>query len=216
MSDVEDLSAGDVMFLSIVNCSPARITRIHKLSLFAERILDLGPELSHFAFDYGGFSNEMRAAESSLSEDGAVRKDNEEYKLTTYGSDLLAEASKDPKYKVLVVDVPRVVAFLDSLSDRDLKQLSYILYRDTAERSTIKHNMDLDEKEYRFGDLEVVTRLTREEMKDRLIHYDCSLKAIDQLINYRSVVVSDGGSSASLITLCDGYYIEVKKITRMP
>jgi len=213
VSDVEDFTVSDVMFLGILSCGPAKITRIQKLSLFAARILDLGPELSHYAYDFGGFSNEIRDSESTLEDYGAISKDDEEFSLETYGKDLLAVASEDPRFKPFIDKLPGIVAFLKSLSDWDLKQLSYILYPDTAEKSTIKHKMDLDAKT--VGDFKITRDLSREQLQKLLLQRESSLKVLDQLTNRKSVIVSDGSGSAILVTMNEGQYIVAERITRI-
>lgn len=211
--DAEDLTVGEVLFLSIVNYCPAKITRIQKLSLFAERILDLGPELTHFAYDYGGFSKQVDQAKSSLEGDGAVWMNNDDYELTPYGAALLAEVSTDPKYKAFIEDLPRIIAFLESLSDWNLKHLSYIVYPETAEKSTIKHQMDMNAST--VGDFKVTKDLSREQIEKLLIQRHSSVKFLDRLMNHRSVIVLDGDGAALLVTLCDGHYITSERITRL-
>ena len=213
VNDVEDFTVSDVMFLGILNCSPAKITRIQKLSLFAARILDLGPELSHYAYDFGGFSNEIHDSELTLEEYGAISKDNDEFSLESYGRDLLAVASEDPRFAPFVGKLPGIVAFLESLSDWDLKQLSYILYPDTAEKSTIKHKMNLDARY--VGDFKITRDLSREQMQKLLLQREGSLMVLDQLVNRKSVIVSDGRGSEILVTMIDGHYIVAERITRM-
>ena len=212
IDDVEDLSVSDVLFLGIVNCSPAKITRIQKLSLFASRILDLGPELSHYAFDYGGFSNEMQGSELSLENDGAVLKDHEEFTLTSYGKALLEEASNDPRFKGIIDRLPGIVAYLESLSDWDLKQLSYIVYPDTAVKSTIKHMMDLDASA--VGDFRIRRDLSREQMQRMLLQSKGSVNVLDRLKDRGSVIVSDVNGNAVLVTRNHDRYITAERVIR--
>ena len=202
-----------MIFLGIVNCSPVRITRIQKLSLFVARILNLGPELSHYAYDYGGLSNKMQGSEISLEEDGAVSKDQGEFTLTSYGEALLAEASNDPRFKAFIDKLPGIVSYLESLSDWDLKHLSYIVYPDTAKNSTIREKMDLNASI--VGDFEVMRDLSREQMQKMLLQSIGSLKVLDQLKDRGSVMVSDANGSVMLVTKDHDSFIAIKRVIRL-
>ena len=213
LSEVEDLTVSDVIFLGIVKCSPAKITRIQKLSLFAARILGLDSELSHYAWDYGGFSNTIRSSVRSLKEDGAVSEEHDEYTLLSYGEALLDEASKDPRFKDFLDKLPGIVAYLESLSDWDLKQLSYIVYPDTAINSTIKDEMDL--KASVIGDFKIQRDLSREQLQRMLLLQSTdSLKILDRLKDRGSVMVKDAKGSVVMVTKNRDSYITVEKVIK--
>ncbi|MBO4735307.1 MAG: hypothetical protein J5614_02835, partial [Paludibacteraceae bacterium] len=170
VSDVEQLNDNDVMVLSIVDVSPAKITRIQKLGLFIEKLLDVDPDCSHGAYNYGAYSDDLDVAASSMKLDGAVTLKDGNYELTSYGSSLLTELKNDPKKKEFVEGIASIVSFFDSLNDHQLLKLSYIVYPETTGQSLIKDTMVLDRKSYTIGDLDVKTNLTKEQLEDMLIH----------------------------------------------
>ncbi|MBO4357805.1 MAG: hypothetical protein J5813_06555 [Candidatus Methanomethylophilaceae archaeon] len=168
VSDVEDLNDNELMLLSIVGCAPIKITRIQKLGLFIERVLnpDSG---THGAYHYGAFSDDLDEAASTLNHDGAVAIDQGNYQLTRYGTDLLEEASNDPAKNELITGTRDIASFLNSLSDYQLTKLSYILYPETTGRSLIKDRMSLGKDHYVMGGMEISTGLTQEQLRDRLV-----------------------------------------------
>ncbi len=212
VDDYEYLTSSEILLLSIINCGPAKATRIQKLGLFIERILDVDPEIAHGSYNYGAYSDELDEAVSSMKGDGAIRQTQEGYELTQYGSDLLAESKNDPKNKDLVQEIPSIVSFLDSLSDQQLLKLSYILYSDTTDKSLIKGRMNLSKDVYSIGDITVSIGLSRQQLKAKIIeHFDSLDQIIDMLEEGRSVVVSSDGKSGLLLTLQSGRYILAKR-----
>ena len=213
VDDAEDLTTSQVMLLSILSCSPTKITRIQKLGIFIERILQINSDLSHGSYYYGGFSDDLGEAVSSMGGDGAIKNGEEGYKLTQYGADLLTQAGTNPDNKELVEGILSIVSFFQSLTDFQLKKLSYILYPETTDMSLIKNQMDLDRDSFRLGDLKVTKGLTREQLIDKLMLKVTDLDPIiDLLEEGRSVVASPDGRSCVLLTLQEGKYITTEKI----
>lgn len=213
VDDYEYLTSSEILLLSIVKCGPAKSTRIQKLGLFIERILEVDPEIAHGSYNYGGYSDELDEAVSSMKGDGAIKQTPDGYELTEYGADLLAESKNDSENKDLVQGVPPIISFLDSLSDQQLLKLSYILYPDTTDKSLIKGGMNLNRNVYSVGNLRVTTGLTKEQLKSMIMdHIDSLDQVIDLLEEGRSVVVSSESTSDALLTLQGGKFILAKKI----
>ena len=168
VDDAEYLSKSEVTLLAIVSCGPFKITRIQKLGLFVDKVLEGSVELSYGAYNYGAYSDSLSEAVSSMMGDGALKLVSDGYCLTSYGSDLLSEAKNNPEFKDLIEKIPTIVSFFDSLSDQQLLKLSYILYPETTDKSLIKDRINLDRKPHRIGDLEVTTGLSKDEVEAKL------------------------------------------------
>ena len=65
------------------------------------------------------------------------------------------------------------------------------------------------------GDFKITRDLSREQMQKLLLQREGSLMVLDQLVNRKSVIVSDGRGSEILVTMIDGHYIVAERITRM-
>ena len=171
VDDAEYLTRSEVTLLAIVNCGPVRITRIQKLGLFIEKVLEGKLELSYGAYNFGAYSDSLGEAVSSMVGDGAIKLVRELYQITPYGSDLLSEAKNNPDFKELVDKIPQIVSFFESLSDQQLLRLSYVLYPETTGKSLIKDDVDKinsDRKSFKIGDLEVTTGLSKDEVEAEL------------------------------------------------
>ncbi|MBE6521811.1 MAG: hypothetical protein E7Z62_01570 [Thermoplasmata archaeon] len=210
--DYQRLLSGQILLLGMLENSPCKPTRIQKLSLFIERILEVDPAIAHGSYIYGGFSDELYEASVLLSKTGAIVEGKDGYELSDYGKALLAEAKKDPENKDLLEEMPSVVAFLDSLPDDDLLRLSYILYPDTTDKSLIKSEINVSKKSYSIIDVRVRTGLSREQLKEMILRKISDLDSIiDMLDDGRSVVVSSEGMPTTLLTKQGGRYILTEK-----
>lgn len=210
--DYQRLLSSQILFLGIVDNRPCKITRVQKLGLFIERVLEVDPAIAHGSYMYGGFSDELEEAANLLSINGAVIEGENGYELTAYGKALLEEANKDSKNKELLDGIPPIIAFLDSLADYELVRLSYILYPDTTDKSLIKGDMNVDRKSYSISDMRVRTGLSREQLKEMILRKVSDLDDIlDMLDDGRSLVVSSEGLPDTYLTKQGGKYILTEK-----
>ncbi len=215
ISEVEHLNTSQLLLLSIINCEPAKITRILKLGLIVERILDIGLD-TYGPYNYGGFSDKISEASRKMKSHGVVEVDaNGNYALTDYGSDVLKKASENDDNSILINHTPPIVEFLSTISDSDLKELTYLLYPDTIDRSLIKGDMDLISSERRYSDASVYLNLTREQMIQMLIQNKKSVKVLETLRDGASVLLPRGGNTAVMVTLSKDHYIVVKRVIKL-
>lgn len=162
--DVEDLTEKDLIVLTLLRNKTVKVTRIQKLNLFIENILDTNKKNAHGAYHYGGFSDEIDESLSSMKGDGSVSVDsNQQYSLTNYGTLVLDEALKDPDVREKVEAINTISNFFEDVTDQQLLQLTYVLYPDTTEESLIKDKISKRTKKTKFGNLLVQTNLTKDE-----------------------------------------------------
>lgn len=145
-ADVEDLTADDKLVLLILGYSKRTTsTRLHKLSLLVNAIVEGKRPSTHGAYYYGGFSDEVDSAMIQLEEDGLIKRTGEkQLSLTEYGEkvkDTLSKSSDDQTAEVR--DTVRFVAdSLKAVPDQDLVDLTYILFPELTTRSVIKSKVD--------------------------------------------------------------------------
>lgn len=210
--DYQRLLSGQILLLGILGIRPSKATRIQKLSLFIERVLEVDPAIAHGSYMYGGFSDELQEAANLLSINGAIIEGENGYELTTYGQALLSEAKKYPENQKVLDGIPPIIEFLDSLTDNELVRLSYILYPDTTDKSLIKSDLNVDKNSYSISDTRVRTGLSREQLKEMILRKVNDLdEIIDMLEDGRSVVISSGGMPNTFLTKQGGRYILTEK-----
>lgn len=139
---LEDLSPTEKLILMVVNHSGnLKSTRLQKLSLIIKAIFEGRTPVSHGAYYFGGFSDDVEEGSSSLRDEGIVALDPREgYTLSQDGRELVELVSgEDPKQDSLVQSI---VQKFSRFSDRELTALTYVLFPELAEKSVIKKKMD--------------------------------------------------------------------------
>lgn len=138
--DLEDLGKYDKLVLAILRFSSAKSTRIHKLGLIINAIIEGNVPESHGAYYYGGFSEDIDASLTQLMEDGLVMKTNDEFTLTTYGKKVLSllEKREDREMEEIIEIASDVVESFSELDDRELLKLTYQLFPELTDKSLIK------------------------------------------------------------------------------
>lgn len=169
LEDAEDLTKCGKVLLSILNYGPARVTRIHKMSLMINAVIEgscAKPD-SHGAFHYGGFSEEVDSALTQFLEDGVATKVDGEFRITEYGRQLVGVLKKELMDDFMLVSEETsgpILENLNTLSDRQLLRLTYLLFPETTTRSVIKKQVDRDGRPIKVGDA-VVYKGSKDDLK---------------------------------------------------
>lgn len=169
LDDAQDLTQCGKVLLVILNFSPTKVTRIHKLSLFINSAIQDSCEKpdSHGAYHFGGFSEEMDSALTQFLEDGVATKIDGEFKITDYGKQLINILQKDlsDPFMLEVFNIGNpLLKSLMNLSDKQLLRLTYQLFPETTTHSVIKKEVERDNRPIRVGDM-VIYKGKKEDLK---------------------------------------------------
>jgi len=144
--DLEDLTANDKLVLLVLGASSkTTTTRLHKLSLIVNAVVEGNQPSSHGAYHYGGFSDEVDSAMIQLEEDGLIKRTGDKkLVLTEYGQKVMGSLDKTKDKQAADVQgvVRLVVDSLKAVPDQDLVDLTYILFPELTTKSVIRSKVE--------------------------------------------------------------------------
>jgi len=136
-----DWSLDDLDYLIILAIGDKgnKSTKIQKTVLVLSKLLNIQTDIE--AYHFGGYSETVAERLNSRSKAHFFVKNDNEYKLTEQGKELYYKLLEELKAKNME-DVVKVLDALHKMSDENLIALTYFLYPETTEKSTIKENVN--------------------------------------------------------------------------
>ena len=139
---IEEMSESDKIVLSIVANSPyIKSTRLQKIALITKAALDGKVELTHGAYLFGGFSDDIDESVNSLRSEGfLVYQNGNGFSVNEDGKKLFHLLSEEEKR--LESKVKEVIELVENLSDKQVTALTYKLFPQLTGNSIIKEEMN--------------------------------------------------------------------------
>ena len=142
--DVEFMNKYDWLTLLILKYGKSKVTRLQKLALILNSILEGRTPSSHGPYFFGGFSDDIESSLSRLSESGIIKKVGSEYAITEYGKIVLKYLEENPpnEFKKMKNIADVVLPMLSTLSDQEVVDLTYLLFPELTTQSVIKEKVE--------------------------------------------------------------------------
>jgi hypothetical protein len=139
---IEEMSESDKIVLSIVANSPyIKSTRLQKIALITKAALDGKVELTHGAYLFGGFSDDIDESVNSLRSEGfLVYQNGNGFSVNEDGKKLFQLLSAGEGR--LESKVKEVIELVENLSDKQVTALTYKLFPQLTGNSIIKEEMN--------------------------------------------------------------------------
>jgi uncharacterized protein YwgA len=144
-AEMEDLTFFDKLVLWLLaHGEKSRATRLQKMGLIVNSIIEGKTPSSHGPHNFGGFSDEIEGAIIDLSEEGLVKSEGGIYRLTAYGKEILEQlqSSKDQESNKIKGASETITQGLRKLTDRDVTALTYVLFPELAKDSIIRKDVE--------------------------------------------------------------------------
>jgi len=148
--EMENLSDADKLVLSVLFASnKVKATRLQKVGLLVNAIVEGKVPSSHDAYFYGGFSEEIEDSVTKLSDNRLLNPTSEGFVLTQYGKLIFnrMKAAKDKTGYERIEIAEAVIAALSRLKDSDVLDLTYYLFPELAANSLIRKEVEKRLKE---------------------------------------------------------------------
>ena len=129
----------DYLIILAIGDKGNKSTKIQKTVLVLSKLLNIQTDIE--AYHFGGYSETVAERLNSRSKAHFFVKNDNEYKLTEQGKELYYKLLEELKAKNME-DVVKVLDALHKMSDENLIALTYFLYPETTEKSTIKENVN--------------------------------------------------------------------------
>jgi len=141
--DVEYMNKSDWLTLLILKYRKSRATRLHKVALILNSVLEGKTPSSHGPHFFGGFSDDLESSLSRLAESGIIKKVGSEYMLTKYGEKVLGYLERNPpdEFEKLKIIASKLLPSLNELSDEDIVDLTYLLFPELTTNSVIREKV---------------------------------------------------------------------------
>lgn len=139
--DAEDLEDFDKLTLALISKKKIMRTRLQKSVLVYRETFESGAA-DYLAYGFGGYSEDVDHAAALLEDIGAVSEDRSGYLITDYGKKIVEHLKKDDLFVKMDEDVDNLTKALSNVSDRELVGLTYQMYPEFTEESTIKNSVD--------------------------------------------------------------------------
>ncbi|MBR7152275.1 MAG: hypothetical protein IKD00_00830 [Candidatus Methanomethylophilaceae archaeon] len=138
--DIEEQEC-DKLVLILVGSrqQPMMKTRIQKMSLIYNQAYTTNRE--HEAYYFGGYSDDIDESYTSLLETGVLMSKSSGYVLSEFGENLISVLKNKGNDKELVDRIGRMEQSLGSIEDKSLVAITYELFPDLAEKSTIARSI---------------------------------------------------------------------------
>jgi len=144
-AEMEDLTFFDKLVLWLLaHGEKSRATRLQKMGLIVNSVIEGKTPSSHGPYNFGGFSDEIEGAIIDLSEEGLVKNEAGIYRLTTHGKEILEQlqSSKDQESKRIKGVSETITQGLRRLPDKDVTALTYVLFPELAKDSMIRKDVE--------------------------------------------------------------------------
>ena len=148
--EIENLSDADRLVLSILfTGNKAKVTRLQKIGLLVNAIMEGRVPSSHDSYFFGGFSEDIEDSITKLSDNSMLNPTTDGFVLTPYGKLVFSQmkAMKDSAEDRRLDVVEEVVNALSRLSDKDVLDVTYYLFPELTENSLIKKQVERRLKE---------------------------------------------------------------------
>ncbi len=129
----------DYLIILAIGDKGNKSARIQKTVLILSKLLNLETDIE--AHHFGGYSETVAERLNSRSRTQFFIKDGNEYKLTEQGKELYYKLLEQLKTKKME-DIVKILDALHRMSVKNLTALTYFLYPETAEKSTIKEDVN--------------------------------------------------------------------------
>jgi len=138
---INDWSLDDLDYLIILAIGDRgnKSTKIHKIVLVLSTLLKI--QMDTEAYQFGGYSETVAERLNSRSKTQFFVKIDNKYKLTEQGKELYYKLLEQLRAKNRE-DVVKVLDTLHKMSNENLITLTYFLYPETTEKSTIKEDIN--------------------------------------------------------------------------
>jgi hypothetical protein len=129
----------DYLIILAIGDKGNKSTKIQKTVIVLSKLLNIPTDIE--AHHSGGYSETVAERLNSRSRTQFFVKDDDEYKLTEQGKELYYKLLEQLKAKKME-DTVKILDTLHKMSSKNLIALTYFLYPETTEKSTIKEDVN--------------------------------------------------------------------------
>jgi len=144
-SKIEGFSKTDRLVLLILSISnKIKITRLQKIGLLINAVIQGRVPTSHNAYYFGAFSEDIDDSVTKFSDSSIVNATSDGFVLSPYGKSIInqmKESSNEEDRKVLEV-TETIVKALSKMNDNDVLALTYYLFPEFTDDSLIKKEVE--------------------------------------------------------------------------